>query len=162
MTDILDIKPLLKLELFWVWVLLAVLCLAVLYGLYRVFRKKKKEVFLPPVPIRVYSPRELALKSLQELDALQLLEHGQFRKYYFRASEILKHFLEDEFKIQAVDTTTEEIHSHLQKSEFLSASEKTTVEKTLREMDLVKFAKLVPSQIEIRHLREELGSLFKL
>src|SRR4029434_9999448 len=113
------------------------------YLLYRRFKRREKKPALPiPLP-RKYSLREGALRALDELEGLKLLERGQFRKYYFRLSEILRVFLQDEINLPAVDATTEEIRPHLKEDPSLSPEEHASVEGRRVEMDLVKFAKLV-------------------
>jgi len=152
MTDILDIKPIFKMDLLWLWIAALGVLAAVLFLLYRRWKKKDRKPALPvPVP-RKYSPREEALRALGELEGQRLLERGQFRKYYFRLSEILRIFLQDEFRMPAVDETTEEIRPHLRGSADLSEAEKSIVERMLGEMDFVKFAKFVPSHTEVSEL----------
>jgi hypothetical protein len=154
MTDILDIKPIVKISLLWVWIILLVLLALALYAIYRKFQRKEKPVpvSLPP---RVYSPREKALRELEALDHSGLIEQGQYRKFYFRLSEIVRRFLEEEISLPAVDATTEEIRPHLRASAVLSQDEIKTMENILVEMDLVKFARYSPLGDELRRLRQE-------
>jgi len=156
MTDILDIKPIISVSLLWVWVGALALFLLLAYLVYRRVRHREKAPPKPVVVPRRYTPRELALKELDELEALKLVEKGQFRKYYFRLSEILRHFLQDEIRLPAVDATTEEIRPHLKTSKYLTEDEIRRVDRMLVDMDLVKFAKFVPSPEEIGKLRQEL------
>ncbi|MFO1520346.1 MAG: hypothetical protein U1F57_11905 [bacterium] len=161
MTDILDIKPIVKMSLLGVWVALFCLLLILLYVVYRALRKKEKPLPKPVVVPRTYTPRELALRELDELDALQLIDRGQFRKYYFRVSEILRLFLQDEIRLPAVDATTEEIRPHLKSSKYLTPEEVATADRLLVDMDLVKFAKFVPAPEEIRTLRQNLRNFIQ-
>jgi len=155
MTDILDIKPIAKVSLLWYGVAALAVLLLILFLIY--WRLRKKEAPVPkPVIRRSLSPREAALADLDALETLKLVEKGQFRKYYFRLSEILRHFLQDEIRVPAVDATTEEIRPHLKSSKFLAPEEMQLADHILVDMDLVKFAKFVPSPEEIRRLREEL------
>jgi len=160
MTDILDIKPIVKVSLLGAWLAGLVLLLLLLFLVYRILKKKEKPV-AKPAPRRILSPREAALQELEELEALKLVEKGQFRKYYFRLSEILRHFLQEEIQIPAVDATTEEIRPHLKSSKFLNTEETHTVDRILIDMDLVKFAKFIPSPEEIRRLRDELKAFIR-
>jgi hypothetical protein len=155
MTDILDIKPIAKVSLLWYGVAALAVLLVILFLIY--WRLRKKEAPVPkPVARKALSPRETALTELDALETLKLVEKGQFRKYYFRLSEILRHFLQDEIRVPAVDATTEEIRPHLKSSKFLAPEEIQLADRILVDMDLVKFAKFVPSPEEIRRLREEL------
>jgi hypothetical protein len=156
MTDILDIKPIIRMDLLWLWLILLVLLGLLLYAAYRKFRRKEKKAPAPVIVPRRKSPRETALEELTELDRLGLLERGQFRKYYFRLSEILRVFLQDELNLPAVDATTEEIRPHLRAHRSLGDPAKQTIEQMLLDMDLVKFAKFIPSRDEVRLLVQNL------
>lgn len=152
MTDILDIKPIIQVSLLWFWILLLVILIALGVWLYFFIRRR-----LHPVekakPEPLLSPREVALRDLEEFDHLGLLERSQYRKYYFRLSEIVRLFLQDEILLPAVDTTSEEIQPYLLKTMLLSNSEKELMSKVLSDMDLVKFARFVPSSHEVTELR---------
>ncbi len=162
MTDILDIQPIVRLNLDWIFwglgIFLLVLILGFLFSRY--FNNRKKIPKAQKISLASVSPSEAALKALSELDAMGLLERGQFRKYYFELSEILRRFLEEVFKIPAIDATTEEILPKLKTSRFFSDESQVMVRKNLIHMDLVKFAKLTPSPTEIQGLYQDLKQLF--
>lgn len=155
MTDILDIKPIIQVSLLWFWILLLLLLLALGFWAYYYFKHRgappKK---MKPEPL--LSPREVALRDLEELDLSGILERAQYRKYYFRLSEIVRLFLQDEIKVPAVDTTTEEIHPHLMNSVLLKPEEKELIAQILIDMDLVKFARYVPTGEQVKQLRDQI------
>ncbi len=155
MTDILDIKPIIQVSLLWFWILCLVLLLALAYGLYR-FIKGRPAAKEKAAPEPLLSPREVALRDLEELDRSGILERSQYRKYYFRLSEILRLFLQHESSLPAVDATTEEILPHLNQSLEFNSEEKIKVSQFLTDMDLVKFARVLPSGVEVKNLRAEL------
>ncbi len=155
MTDILDIKPIIKVSLLWFWFLL--LCLLVILGIWLYyFLKNRGRPQEKAKPEPLLSPRDVALRDLEELDHLGILERGQYRKYYFRLSEIVRLFLQDEMRLPAVDTTTEEINPYLIQTPFLNDDEKKLVSQVLVDMDLVKFARFVPSASEVQELRRKI------
>lgn len=155
MTDILDIKPILKVSVWWVWVGALLLLGLILFLVLRLRRRKEKPVVVPKV-VRTLSPREWALQEMEILDRAGLVERGQFRKYFFRLSEIIRQYLQDEAEIPAVDATTEEIRPHLKHSTLLSAHETARMEAALEAMDLIKFARLVPPPEEVKGLRQDI------
>ncbi|MBL7686042.1 MAG: hypothetical protein JNK65_08430 [Deltaproteobacteria bacterium] len=161
MTDVIDIKPILKMSLMGFWVSALVLLLLILFLILKFLRRNKVAEVKPVVVQRTLSPREQALKDLEDLEAMQWVERGQFRKHYFRVSEILRSFLQDEIRLPAVDTTTEEIRPHLKKTKYLSESEIQQVDAMLVEMDLVKFAKFVPSPEQIKNLMRGLKEFIR-
>lgn len=160
MTDILDIKPIIQVSLLWFWILCLLLILALAYGLYR-FLKSGGPVKEKLAPEPLLSPREVALRDLEELDLSGILERGQYRKYYFRLSEILRLFLQHESALPAVDATTEEILPHLHRSAEFNSEEKAKVAQFLTDMDLVKFARFLPSGDEVKGLRAQLRAFIQ-
>ncbi len=161
MTDILDLKPLLSVEMWGVFLFLFLLLLLFALLLWRVWRRRTPKPVLPPPP-PLLSPKEIALRDLEELDRLNLLEHGQFRKYYFRISEILRRFLQGEYGLAAEDATTEEISQMLHKIQgsVLESFKVENLHQMLIEMDLVKFAKVVPPRADVEGLRKRLQEFF--
>ncbi|MBF0492874.1 MAG: hypothetical protein HQM15_08845 [Deltaproteobacteria bacterium] len=157
MTDILDIKPLIPPNV-WplLFVFLAMLILIALLVFY--FLRRKKNIENPP-PLKVTqteSPREKALRKIEELNTSGLLERHQYRKYYFGMSEILRTFLQEEYAIEAVDATTEELTPKIKQSESFSEEQKFNLLFLLREMDLVKFAKSNPTSESLEKLKKVL------
>ncbi len=155
MTDILDIKPIIQVSLLWFWILLLLVLIALGLGIYFYFKNRLKPREKPK-PQPLLSPREVALRDLEELDHSGILERGQYRKYYFRLSEIVRVFLQDEIRLPAVDATTEEIRPYLSQSFFLSSEEINGMTQILVDMDLVKFARFVPSAQQVREIREKI------
>jgi hypothetical protein len=84
-------------------------------------------------------PHLRARKALEGLEAEGFFEKGEFKAFYFRFSEIMRHYLESLRGFPAVEFTTEEIASHIvheQDRRLLAL---------LRQVDLVKFADAIPT-----------------
>ena len=71
---------------------------------------------------------------------MNLLEDGQYKKYYTLVIDVVRHYLERRYGVQTMDRTTDEILSELD-SRRLRVDE---LEPLLREADLIKFAKYKP------------------
>lgn len=82
-----------------------------------------------------------ALEMLESLKAKKLLINRSFLLFYFELSYILRFFIEDYYKIRAVEMTTFEIYSALEIQQISSYKE---IVKFLRDCDMVKFAKHEP------------------
>lgn len=146
--DIRDIKPPASVRLsVWDfrWLILAVLLLLALGIGVRVWLKRRKPkieeqalIEKPPVP-----PDEEALAALQALVSSGLLESGQTKEYYSRLSQILRRYLERQFEIPALESSTSEVVQRLHLAN-LSTGESQCVSAILALSDLVKFAKFVP------------------
>lgn len=152
-TTLADIAPTQKLkgELpYWAYYLIATLIiiagLILLVLLIRKFRRKIVAEHTAEAVQPDSRPNwKKALDALRELKAEQLPAKGEFIIYYFRLSELMKLFLEAEYKFSANEMTTREIRQHLHKHKVISANEQKDVHTWLETCDRVKFAKHVPT-----------------
>lgn len=148
-----DIAPTLKLkgELpYYAYHLIAALLLTavlvLLFSLLKKFRRKIAAVQSAETAQQDNRPNwKKALDALTQLKAEQLPQKGEFITHYFRLSEIMKLFLEAEYKFSANEMTTREIRQHLHKYKVLPAREQKEVHTWLESCDRVKFAKHIPS-----------------
>jgi len=107
MTDIHDIKPLIAMgpDLRWLYWTLGVLVLAALVAsAWWLWRRRKaapeaETAGVPPAP---------EAEAYQMLDALAA-DHADAKRFYFRLSAILRHYMERRFDIPAAEMTTEEL-----------------------------------------------------
>ena len=101
------------------------------------------------------APLDKALKSVNSTakglqSELKLVEKGLYKDYYIRVSDVLRHYMEEEFQLRAPERTTEEFLAELQHNAVLGLQEQLLLRAFLRHCDLVKFAKAEPSSEEIR------------
>lgn len=150
-----DFKP----YLWWLLVLLAIIAAGVYYYL----RRKNVVIFdrKPVVP-----PFEEALQKLKALDKKQLWQHHKTKEYYIELTEIVRGYIEKEWHIPALESTTDELHGFMMdfiEIKKLPANKETAVRlhKLLQESDLVKFAKYTPVASEIEMHRNEAELLIK-
>lgn len=144
--DIKDVKDPKKIPLdvkeIILWVLAGLILLAVLFYLYRKYRKKKsgqpvirKEVIIPP--------HIKALKALKALDEEELWQHGEVKQYHSEITEIIRSYFSERFGLQALELTTSETIGHLKSRKDAEIIIGIT-ENFLTNADLVKFAKFSP------------------
>jgi len=107
-------------------------------------RPKKAKVEAPkPAPKEEVVPAwELALRELSALEASGLLVAGDWNKVYFRFSEILRGFLERNYRFAALEMTTREIAEILRGRQITKQQELIAF---FRACDKVKFAKHLPN-----------------
>ncbi len=145
--DIRDIKPPVEIPSGWEWLwwTLAGLALAaVLYAVWRYWRKRQLQVpVVPPVPAHIR-----AKQRLQE--ALALL--GQPKPFCILVSDTLRQYLEQRFEFHAPERTTEEFLHELRSTDRLTRDQKDSLGDFLQRCDLVKFARLEPGEPELRDL----------
>jgi hypothetical protein len=86
------------------------------------------------------SPHELARKQLDELEAEGLLEQHSYQTFYFRLSDILRHYIEGRFGMRAPKKTTPEFLTDLKTCAIFEHDQQTNLSHFMRCSDMVKFA----------------------
>ena len=120
-----------------------VLGLAVLFLIvYFIFLRKKKEEGITQKEI--ISPYDLAKKSIIKLKQREFLERNLFKQFYTDLIDIIRIYLEKEFKVDAMESTTQQIITEVKNNIVLEKKVVINFEKLLINSDLVKFAKMTP------------------
>ena len=131
--DIIPIRPL------WLkylpWAIGALSFLIFLYVLFRLLRNRRQKSTV----ITLDPPHIQARKELEKLQAEGLFEKGEIKAFYFRFSEILRHYLEAIRGFPAAEYTTEEI------SIYVKEEVDRKLIHLLKNADLVKFADHAPT-----------------
>ncbi|MSU57685.1 MAG: hypothetical protein EXS35_05805 [Pedosphaera sp.] len=145
--DIRDIKPPVQIASGWEWLwwaLGAFVLGAVLFALWKWWRRKQTEVHAaPPIPAHVRAKQKL-------LEALALI--AQPKPFVIAVSDIARGYLEERFEFHAPERTTEEFLYELQNTDRLTRDQKENLGEFLQSCDLVKFAKYEPREPELRDL----------
>lgn len=108
------------------------------------FQKRRKELRERELP-----PFDRALEELKALESVQPSEQDEYKLYYSRLTDVVRRYLEEEAKIDALESTSEEllIKLELRKDAGTLDLDRATL-KSLKEVlktaDLVKFAKSMP------------------
>ncbi len=93
------------------------------------------------------TPKSLALQQLAELKKKKYPQAGNTKHYYTELSDIVRTYIENEYKIPALENTTDELTKALNRKSILPANTKTLAG-VLSVADLAKFAKVTPSVVE--------------
>lgn len=133
----------------WWKYLLIVLGLLALFGAYFYYfvfqlkakKKKKKDAEIPPY--------DRALLQLNELDNSTLLLKSEYKDYYSELTNIVRQYIEEEVRIDALESTTEELIRKIEAQKdagYLDLKDETikNLKNVLQTADLVKFAKSKP------------------
>lgn len=108
------------------------------------FAKKKKAA--PVEEKKVYiPPHVIAFKKIKELKEKELWQKGEVKAYYSEISYIAREYLENRFNINALEAVTNEIIPELKHKEIPEAQQQQLIQ-TLRTSDMVKFAKVKPTE----------------
>ena len=128
-------------------VILILVALAVSAFIY--FRRKKKTEKKPTLPPR--PAEEIARDALKALMEMRLVEKGLVKEYYIRLSDIIRTYIENRYRIFAMDRTTWELFQEM-KSKGLERLRADRINNFLEDCDTVKFAKYTPGQKEIEEI----------
>jgi len=112
-----------------------------------------KKISAPKSPAEIQPrPEEIALRDLEMLLAENLLQRGETKLFHLRISDILRHYIENRFGLNAPERTTEEFLTELSQAKSsqnaLLSLHKVLLADFLTQCDLVKFAKHEPTSDE--------------
>lgn len=122
-------------------ILAVILAGAIAYYIW--YRRKKNKPVIAFRPKPVIPPHVKALDDLEYLRHKKLWQSGKIKEYYSELTEIVRWYIEERYKIPALESTTDEILESL----FSANTPKHAQDKlrsTLILADLVKFAKEQP------------------
>lgn len=137
------------------WYLLPILIVLAFIVWYFFIRKKEtEEERIAKIP-----PFEMAVQQLESLDKKLLWQNNKTKEYYSELTDIIRTYIEKELKVQALESTTNELVKSIKKFnniQKLDISKKTILKlkDLLQEADLVKFAKSKPFANEIEMHRK--------
>lgn len=118
-------------------------------------RKKQQNDIQPSIAVeKPKTPAHItAFLQLKRLEDKQLWQKGDFKMYHSEISRIIREYLENRFEINALESVTHEIMSDV--NDFgIESKQIQQLENTLLIADLVKFAKVEPSETEHRQAME--------
>ncbi len=122
----------------WVWLGALIIGLIIVL-IIRLRRKPEVKIEVKPdIPAHI-----IALGKLKTLEDEELWQNNQIKRYHVALSEIVREYVENRFKVAAMEQTTEEILHFLRLSE-LTDVQKQSLRRLLMLTDLVKFAKETP------------------
>jgi hypothetical protein len=109
----------------------------------RWLRRPKK--LPPPPPPR--PPWDVALEALHDIRHAGLTREGRFAEVFDRVSDVLRRYLGDRYGYDGLESTTREALASLRET-TPQIEDLPGIEGFMRDADLVKFARLTPSESE--------------
>ena len=135
------------------YILWTLLGLAVIAGVwwFIVQRRKNRPLFAPKK--EEIPPYVKAIQSLDEIKAEKLWQAGKEKEYYTKLTDTVRQYLDDEFRIPAMEQTSAETVKAVAACPLVDTSDRERVTDMLATADFVKFAKYTPLQDEsVRYL----------
>ncbi|MDX1953596.1 MAG: DUF4381 family protein [Verrucomicrobiota bacterium] len=129
----------------WVWAA-AVLAAAILALLCYWWNQHRKKTTLPE---SIATPAHR--RALDRLKAAESLL-SEPKPFCILLSDVMRQYIEEQFKLHAPDRTTEEFLQEVQMTTIFSREQETLLAEFLAICDQVKFAREEPSEAELRHL----------
>lgn len=141
---------------FWYFVIGAVLLFiaALIIWLYFKEKKQQKYVSTPLLP-----PFEEALDNLRKLDKAELVEKQKFYEYYSDLSFILRRYFTRRFDFPANALLSDDLPQTMQNKGYITTSEMKELSEFLKDADLAKYARTVPSAEKHDHYRNWVENL---
>ena len=120
-------------------VFLVLLAIAGIFGIARLARRARRAVQLKRM-----SPRERALRELDELLGAGLIESNQAKEFYVRLTMIVRQYIERQHSVRAPEQTTEEFLAAVSEDPRFGHDIVLRLKAFLEAADLVKFAAYLP------------------
>ncbi len=114
-------------------------------------QKKHDDVFIRK------SSHEIAYELLEQLSRDDLIAKSLVKEYYYRITNIIRHYIEDRFGLLAPEHTTDEFLVEMAHTNKFHDNHKQLIREFLERCDMVKYAKYGPSKTEA----EEVFSIAK-
>lgn len=122
----------------WVWVATVGSALALAALAWYLLRRRRRQAagyVPPPLPAD-----HVALRELARIEKLGLVDQGELKQHYTLVVDVLRHYLERRYRVDAMDRTSDELLEALSRRKVIVPA----LDGLLGEADLVKFAKFVP------------------
>jgi len=114
--------------------------------IYFLLRKRKPARTVAPPAINI-PLHERILKALSALEHERVWQHGDHKGYHSRLTDLLRGYIEERYRVPALESTTDELIKELRVSP-LTTDQRGQLQNMLELADLVKFAKTLPSPQE--------------
>ncbi len=130
---------------FGIYILLLIIFGLLVFFLIKYFKKRKAEnkpLFIKEKPRT--PPHIIAIQRINEIKEKKLHKKENLKPFYTELSNIIRTYLEERFKIPALESVTAEIIENFNKTEFAGEEINNKLKELLSLSDMVKFAKDEP------------------
>jgi len=131
----------------WVWSAAGGAALAILATVLYLVLRKRRPTTRNEAPTVALALHVRILRALDILDKERVWQQGDHKGYHSRITDLLRAYIEERYRLPALESTTDELVKELRVSP-LSSDQRSQLENVLRLADMVKFAKALPSPQE--------------
>lgn len=148
-----DIKPVFDEPFDWRWYLpyaywtLGILAVIIILIIIIVKLSRKQKTIIIQEPVIVIPPHVKALEALEKIKQEAVWKDNRIKEYYSSIADTVRLYIEERFKINALELTSDEI-LHVFKSQVVDSESKIKLQQILTLSDFVKFAKQIPIEAE--------------
>ena len=97
------------------------------------------------------TPAERAIRALRDLQSSGMLMDGRLKAFYGRVSEVIRKYLEEQFQLPALESTTREINRAISTKGWDPGIQKM-LNNVLENCDTIKFTDFVASQASVHQI----------
>ena len=124
------------------------------------FLRKRKEKIATLTPPDLRSPAQRAKENLLAIRDARIWQSGDVKGYYSQVSDTARTYLEEEFRVAAMEMISDELLDAMQSK--ISANAQGVLRNMLRTADMVKFAKAKPGPDQHGQLWDDAMKLIDL
>ena len=130
------------------WILLGLLVVGlIVLGVWFIIRRNKNKPIFASKPKPIRPPQEVALEKLEALRLAKVWQQGKLKVYHSQLTDIVREYLDNRFRFDAPEMTSEEIISEL-KNHKINNEVLGKLKAAFELSDFVKFAKAQPTALE--------------
>ena len=158
-----DIRPQADLDVppVWPWVLGVVAAIALLGIAIVLFLRRRREQLAAAPVVDLRNAYEIAVDELAHIVKLDLPAQSRFKEHYTLVTDVLRTYIETEYRIPAMDRTTTELRAALRIAPIDVPSTREVIA-FLADCDLVKFTELLPYVPEAVEATEDTRRLVEM
>lgn len=135
-------------------IFIVLLAAGVIFMGFWIYQRRKKAAAMLNSLVPQATAEEEAISRLNRLFDSDLLRKDRYKEYYLELTDILCHYFEKRFRIEALESTTFEIIQKLHKKE-ISPELVEKIDEVLNAADLAKFAKWKPTPQQVLSLNQK-------
>ncbi len=147
------------LEPIWWWIIGVISAALVIVLIARIIHRRRVGRVARPLVV-ADPPHIWAIKQLEKLLALRLVERGEVQEFYYRINSLVREYIEKRFALNAGEQTSEEFIRSLQHSHQLTQPHKLMLRHFVDACDPVKYARQRPASEDVQWVQTATRQFF--